>query len=1304
MVYRHTYFSGETTKIYSANLLKIRGNPVLYGYICSTYPNCPVTASTGNLEAVERINQYYVNKRSEAPGNIEANTNGEAVSELRTQYMSVVICDTEESDPNYGECKYTIEINNEGDEIQLLPERVFTTSLLTGTQKFHVRVTNHANVYKLNITLTVLTGNAYMKLYSDSTRGTGTEITATTDIKHHKIFRREVFEFITPVSGDPPTLASSIISNDYWGEIICTEPAFIELKYVTSFHFKGYIMTNPGEVNIEYINKKGSQFPYEIQNPYYYHPLNENLNKNKDYMFKIRSKECSMFYNYNYNNLPKTVKVDMQFDRSQPYTYLTSFAFMTTVDDYSFKTTDEAVDCAMLIYSGEIDSSDRPILIVSDVALPSDFTNTNYIYPFVKNADFKGIMVDIRFADTNIGNPSYKVKLSVKGTNVLDEKTITTDESFFIESTNSKINCGNNMQCALKIQLEKTTELDKTHQISVNVYSPNPSNPEIMSEGSLYIPKDGYKITQTSIEKNIEKEFKFDFSSGTGSVEAYLVTKEEANKIQNYNDLTSISKISITYDATNKLLKLTSANTVNCPNGCELIMKIGVTGSTSPINTVSITQSQQVADQYTGNAQLYPLYEKKYIFSYTTTLIENKLLHIVSRPDDFAYPGYIYASFDENVSEDNRDFSSQDLGTNELYIDLNKYPGKTNLYILVKAPKKENANGITFETKLIPKIELSSSNPKAKFKLSHNSKVYYKVPSSITYRNILIYGLGEDWNFFEMEASYTASSGITRNLKVRQIFHNGYGVIVDLNRVGAGNEIVISLTAISDSGKERKVEVGFECTDQEIDYKRGVNILEHVYGATSYSENCYEMTENVDFNKHPVLLINAFTQAVSFVVRKKSNHEKKYSQDGFHNSFIRLLEAFNKDNDYFCIKKFTPKDRLEEELGESSYDFQIYYEDDLPNNQMFIMPLINGKIYTHSLNRGSVMVYRHSIFAGYSDPNENKIYSANLLKIRGNPKLYGYTCETYPDCVVTKDTEGLEEIERINQYFVNKRLNAEGNTVEDSKGEPVSEIRKQYLSVVICDTEESDPNYGECKYTIEINNEREGIQLIPERVFATSILPGSNYFSVRISNYQDVSKLNITLTVLTGNAYMNIFSDYYNTKRITDYNHHKIFRREVFEFPLSRIREIYWGEIICTEPAFIELKYVTDFHFKGYIMTNPGEVNIEYINKKGSQFPYEIQNPYYYHPLNENLDKNKDYMFKIRSKECSMFYNYNYNNMPNTAKVDMQFDRSQPYTYLTSFAFMTTVDNYNYNTEDDSTDCAMILYSGEIDSPERPLL
>ena len=150
-----------------------------------------------------------------------------------------------------------------------------------------------------------------------------------------------------------------------------------------------------------------------------------------------------------YQDMPNTKSVNMQFDRSQPYTYLTSFAFMSTVDNYNYNTNDDSTDCSMIIYSGEINSQERPILIISDIPIPSDFEYTNFVYPFYIY-NFEGIMVDIRFTDTNINNPSYKVKLSVNNINILDEKIITKDETFIIEPTNNKINCGNNLQCALQ--------------------------------------------------------------------------------------------------------------------------------------------------------------------------------------------------------------------------------------------------------------------------------------------------------------------------------------------------------------------------------------------------------------------------------------------------------------------------------------------------------------------------------------------------------------------------------------------------------------------------------------------------------------------------------------------------------------------------------------------------------------------------------------------------------------------------------------------------------------------------------------
>ena len=687
-----------------------------------------------------------------------------------------------------------------------------------------------------------------------------------------------------------------------------------------------------------------------------------------------------------------------------------------------------------------------------------------------------------------------------------------------------------------------------------------------------------------------------------------------------------------------------------------------------------------------------------YSFTYESiNLQEKNILHIISKTKDFSKPGFLYASLDEHLSEENRLFSSQNLGNNELYINLEKYIEKTTIYILVKRRKATTyaSDTININVELLQKIVLSDTNPKAKFKLSHISKVYYTVPPTITHDSILFYSIAEDWNFLDMKVMYKGMDNSIRVLNARQIIETGHGIIVNLNKIGTGNEITLNLTAL-ENAEERKVEVGFEYVDQEKSYLREVHLLERVYGVTELSKNCYKFNESLVSGDKPVLLINALTQEVTVDIYK-SDSQKLFSINVFDNSYIRLNDTFN-EMDYFCIKKYSPLKDGYEIPGESSYNFQLYYENKLQENQMFIMSLSNGRIFTHTLKKDSIMVYRHDVYAAYL--TDIKIYSANLNIIKGNPKLYGYACITYPDCTVVKeDIPNLEEVERINRYYVLKKKDAVGNINHDENGEAANEIRKQYLSVVICDTESSDPDNGECEYTIEINNQGEDTQLAPEKIMATTFMPGENYFSVRIFNHEEIKYLNISLTVLTGNAYMKVYYDYYNYFKVTNYKYHKVFRKEVFEFISGDIKERYWSIVYCTEPSFIELTYTTNFHYKGYEKTNPGEINIEYIIKNENLYSYKIINPYYYPLLT-----NKDFWFKIRTKECSMIYSYNNKINSDIKAVDMIFDRNQPESYQPEYTFMSTVDKYNYNTNDDSTDCSMFVYSGELNSEERPLL
>ena len=144
------------------------------------------------------------------------------------------------------------------------------------------------------------------------------------------------------------------------------------MTYMTYLDSNGYIMANPGEINIEYINKKGTLFPYNIA-------FNETFDEEKEYFFKIRTKECSMIYNYKNVNYSDIKTVDKIFNSSQ-----NNINFMSTMDKYNYNTNNDSTDCAMIFYSGEINSDERSLLILGDYPIPSNLENNYFIYPFFK--------------------------------------------------------------------------------------------------------------------------------------------------------------------------------------------------------------------------------------------------------------------------------------------------------------------------------------------------------------------------------------------------------------------------------------------------------------------------------------------------------------------------------------------------------------------------------------------------------------------------------------------------------------------------------------------------------------------------------------------------------------------------------------------------------------------------------------------------------------------------------------------------------------------------------------------------------
>ena len=1287
MIYRNSFFNKDyslKTFIYSVNMLRVRGNPRLYGFTCNEYPNCAINSedlkNSSKVENILPLNMYHINKRLKAEGNFAINEEC-AVPELRKQYMTIISCESDESDPNKGECKYNIEINNEGDEIQLVPETVFTSSIYPGSNNFLIKLNDYQITKYLKIYFTVLIGNA--------------EISITNKYTYTHIYKKEILEIVDDLKEN-----NNIT-------ITCTEPALIQIKYETDAHYKGYEDLRPNEVNIVPNNKQTKTY-YNMFNPHYYFPLNDEK-RNNDFYYRIIPMECTMNIYYVGQAYEDKKELEIKYEKNKLYEYLTTYGFFGVVNEFS-NTALEGESCTLLVYNGEI-SENRPLLVNADIPHKSTSEETYYVFPIVFSY-YYGILIEFKIYDKNdkITDELYSVEIFIN--EQIYEKgciNITKDDVIFINETDIKDIIQKNYMGRIFVKLTKKYPKENYYittnfigsQISIEYFYPNINYVVNM------MPYQS-KFFYTQVSKNSEGQFiLFGVDSEWGKLYAKLVTKTYIQSghdyngrvvLPNENDPNVIDKL----DIQGNEIKYEKSRAIS-NSGYEIYFNIDYS-SIDSLSQFSFYFKYEIIDEYITDLnyeKTFTIEEGKmrsYKITYTDKTKEENIVILSTSPLEYVSPGFFYIGKKPYPSSDDYNYKSVQPGINQIILSKDYFLDNEVIYLDIKPLVTATIN---FKISLVKGIALQELNTRAKVKLSDSYIISFFKNENITSNKVLLYALGEKINYFEMKVELIKNDGEIYNFEVKQIFENGYGVIVDYSSavfISLDNpKIYIKLNQTEEKYKGRKVEVGYEIIDNAVEKNefREVKIWEHVYGLAE-KETCYKVNNMI--YKDATMLINTFSQSVLFKI-KNSDNEIIYSLDIFNNYFIRLTYDFHDSENHFCFKHINSKESDEEIFGEVSYDFQIYYEDELSKYQMFIAPLINGKIYTHSLNRGDIMIYRNSHF----EDNTNKIiYSANMLRIRGEPKLYAYTCTSFPECVIKSEdltnSYVVEKITPLNMYHINKRQKAPGNTEMNPGGLVTSELRTQYMTIVSCESDESDPNKGECKYTIEINNEGDEIQLIPETVFATSIISPENYFLIRLKDFQSTSYLKIHFTVLTGNAELFIYDDIYYNNEIKQYSFSHIHRKEIIEIS-ENLKDNYYLKITCAEQAFIQLKYETNAHYKGYEDLMPNEVNIVPINSQAKTY-YNMFNPHYYYPLSSQ--KNKDFYYSISTLDCSMDYGYVGVFLEDITNHDFVQEKNVLYSYLSTYGFFSQINKY-LHTSLNSEKCGLIIYNGE-KSENRPLL
>ena len=125
------------------------------------------------------------------------------------------------------------------------------------------------------------------------------------------------------------------------------------------------------------------------------------------------------------------------------------------------------------------------------------------------------------------------------------------------------------------------------------------------------------------------------------------------------------------------------------------------------IQHINILCDTEIIDIQNGDEKNISNSSNNYKFHYNynySNIWPNNILYIVANTSKFSVPAYLYASYDQNVNEDYRKFSNQDLCPNYLYIELEK--NESDLYIFLSCPIKDIYAKITIKVLQISNIRI----------------------------------------------------------------------------------------------------------------------------------------------------------------------------------------------------------------------------------------------------------------------------------------------------------------------------------------------------------------------------------------------------------------------------------------------------------------------------------------------------------------------------------------------------------------------------------------------------------------------
>ena len=573
-----------------------------------------------------------------------------------------------------------------------------------------------------------------------------------------------------------------------------------------------------------------------------------------------------------------------------------------------------------------------------------------------------------------------------------------------------------------------------------------------------------------------------------------------------------------------------------------------------------------------------------------------------------------------------------------------------------------------------PRFDVSTNEyEETVLSLDEAENVFYYIPSEQMFSNkrtAMIYAYSDTANVFSMESVHEQSGTV---ILQRKAFHNGYAVIVDLASYSDINETKVKFTITpSQTNSVYKVNSGLKYIDSTHSSPIPFKLMETVYGFTEtqhINELCYTLNETSisdDDNNNVYLFANVYSQYMRVEVKEKTSLNTVFVYDLYFNNYVILSsDVYNKDTHIIC---FNSEAQQNEYL---SFTFQLIPESYLINNSpklIDVSPLINGVQNIHYIPNNGLIYYRHRSFEGES-------LNIHLTVLEGNAMLYGYLCETFPSCDIS--ITGISSMKTAfklgNEYLIN-----EHNMIKDK--ELFFDNTHQYFAVVYCNNTESSTNEG-CKYIINMNSEKDEIELLAYTEYANVIQQEEQLYSFKLVDLTNIEQITFSIQATFGNVELYIYDEQHTL--IEDVNVELFSTKQIYTITSNLKHEYHLVAKTTSDVAFYSIK--VELNVLRRTSLQRGMTYIEQLTlNKVSIFQFE------------NALRGKDFQLNVNAQHCIVDLVYDSNSLN---KENKQSFHSIIKSDTLSIMFSLSIKEHLYQNKDK---CNVIVYGNYI-SNEEPI-